>query len=136
MTSHLLLTFILVTYPWKAKLCTAQTCELDHLSTTSVWIYRCYICICIGKISKTAGAQGLSYVSRHTSRWMDSRYYLSLLVRIREKIGAVSAKTLRPSLEMDWIVHAGPRSHDVAAPPIKPPSWNVYKRRIIKPHNH
>ena len=38
------------------------------------------------------------------------------------KIGALSAKTFRPSLDVDSYLHAGPRSHDVAAPPTKPPN--------------
>lgn len=40
----------------------------------------------------------------------------------REKIGALSTSTFLPKWEADSNCHAGPISHDVAIPPINPPS--------------
>lgn len=37
-------------------------------------------------------------------------------------IGALSVKTLLPSLVVDSYFHAGPINQDAAAPPIKPPN--------------
>lgn len=46
----------------------------------------------------------------------------TLLILKSLYIGAVSMKSLRPSLDVDSYFHAGPISHDAATPPTKPPN--------------
>lgn len=49
----------------------------------------------------------------------------TLLILKSLYIGAVSMKSLLPSLDVDSCFHAGPINHDAATPPTNPPNWNI-----------